>query len=89
MREQTIIHGGNQSWLPKKYVQKSGCGLIAGTDLLLYFSRYKKGCWTELFGELPSDGTPVSSEVYSRLTDRMRKRFFPVGRFFHRPLCLL
>ena len=78
MREQTIIHGGNQSWLPKKYVQKSGCGLIAGTDLLLYFSRYKKGCRTELFGELPSDGTPVSSEVYSRLTDRMRKRFFPV-----------
>lgn len=31
-----VSYGGNQAWFPYKFLRNAGCGVISGTDLLLY-----------------------------------------------------
>lgn len=51
-KEGALSYGGNQSWTRQKFVQKSGCGVISCTDLLIYLHRYRAGCSTELFSKI-------------------------------------
>lgn len=34
--ERRLAYGGNQSWFPKKYLKRSGCGVSSGANVLLY-----------------------------------------------------
>lgn len=92
-KDRTVSYGGNQSWARQKFVQKSGCGVISGTDLLLYLHRYRKGCCTELFDQIFSVGSGdghirddfdvsdckvISLEMYNRCVDLLRRKYFPI-----------
>ena len=41
MKEGSLSYGGNQGWLSGNLIKKYGCGVIAGTDALLYLNLYK------------------------------------------------
>lgn len=80
-KDQMISYGGNQSWARQKYVQKSGCGVISCTDLLIYLYRYRTGCRTELFSKVlsaDSECCAIPLETYNRLADSLRRRYLPV-----------
>jgi hypothetical protein len=69
--------GGCQGWLKEPAAQKSGCGLVAATDLLLYLHRHPRGPFASPFGELPPEG-PVPAAVYDYCASRLRSRYFPL-----------
>ena len=50
-KDGTLSFGGNQAWSDSAVMRKCGCGVIGGTDLLLYLSLHKDICRTELFQE--------------------------------------
>jgi len=79
-RDDEVIRGGNQSWLPWKYMRKSACGNIAGTDLLMYLHKYRRGCQTGFFQGVDesSDEAAMPLDEYCTYIDRMRKSYFPV-----------
>ena len=80
-KDGSLSYGGNQMWSHGAVVRKSGCGLVAATDLLLYLHRNRKGCQTKVFSKLPrNDVLPLA--VYNRLLDWMRKKYFPVIPYF-------
>lgn len=76
-KDSSCSYGGNQNWSYKAVMRKSGCGVIAATDLLLYLHRNRKHCQTEVFSKIPASGT-LPLGVYNRLTERMRWKYFPV-----------
>lgn len=76
-RAGTLSYGGNQNWLHSAVMRKCGCGVIAATDLLLYLHRNRKECQTEVFSGIPVQGL-VSLSDYDRLSERLRKGYFPV-----------
>ena len=41
MKDGKLSYGGNQSWFQGKILKKYGCGVIAGTDVLLYLNLHK------------------------------------------------
>lgn len=92
-KDRTVSYGGNQSWARQKFVQKSGCGVISSTDLLIYLHRHRKGCDTKLFSEIflsesgqeqagnVPDGfgySVIPLEEYNRCVDLLRRKYFPV-----------
>lgn len=72
-------YGGCQSWLSNATAQKSGCGLVAAADLLIYLHRYG-GCTAGFFRELPAD--PIPAEIYDYYASRLQRRYFPLARSF-------
>lgn len=40
--ERGIAYGGDQAWFPKRYLQRSGCGVISGANVLLYLTGKRK-----------------------------------------------
>ena len=44
MKDGKLSYGGNQSWFQGKILKKYGCGVIAGTDVLLYLNLHKEYC---------------------------------------------
>ncbi|POP36169.1 hypothetical protein C3R19_21330, partial [Blautia producta] len=50
-KDGVLSFGGNQAWSDSAVMRKCGCGVIGGTDLLLYLSLHKDICRTELFQE--------------------------------------
>lgn len=54
--------GGNQSWFPYKFLQKSGCGIISGTNVLLYLEGRRE----------------MSQAEYMDFAKRLWKRYLPV-----------
>lgn len=70
-------YGGNQSWSYSAAMRKSGCGVIAATDLLFYLHRNRKGCQTEVFFRILEGGT-ISLAAYNRLAEGMRRKYFPI-----------
>lgn len=77
-KERTISYGGNQNWLPEKRLQRSGCGLVACTDLLLYLHRYHNCCWSPLFQGSALSQEPLPAAAYHALCQRLEQRFFPI-----------
>ena len=73
-------YGGNQSWLTGAVAQKSGCGLVAAQDLLIYLHRHG-GYDAEFFRDLPA-GDPIPAEIYDYYAQRLRKRYFPLASSF-------
>lgn len=76
-RGEVVSWGGNQQWLDSRCMQKSACGVISCTDLLLYLHRHRPGCQTELFEEDDGEG-PVPIELYNRWVGALRTRYLPV-----------
>ena len=76
-----LSYGGCQSWLEGETAQKSGCGLVAATDLLLYLHRHREGCSARFFRGLPEQG-PVPVEVYRHCARRLQKKYFPLAKSF-------
>lgn len=78
-RDAQRSYGGSQGWLSDAVAQKSGCGLVAAADLLIYLHRYG-GYTAEFFRELPAD--PIPAEIYDYYAQRLRKRYFPLAASF-------
>lgn len=77
-------YGGNQNWSPKGLIQKSGCGVISCTDVLLYLNRHRPGCKTEFFGTDTGDD-PVPLGRYNGWVERFSQRFLPLAPHFGSP----
>lgn len=75
-----LSYGGCQSWLSGETAQKSGCGLVAAADLLIYLHRYG-GCDARFFQRLPEED-PIPAEIYDYYAGLLRKRYFPLARSF-------
>ena len=73
----TRSYGGNQTWSGEALLRKSGCGVIAATDLLLYLHRYREKCQAEVFAKAPKCGA-IPLVQYNCFTNRLRKKYFPV-----------
>ena len=70
--------GGSQTWAKSRTLQKYGCGVVAGTDFLLYIGLHKKyPVGTEFSRDKHLQGK-LSRTVYLELLDKMRKHYFPV-----------
>lgn len=41
-----MTYGGNQAWLPHRFLRKNGCGVIAAADVLRYLQK-QETCLTE------------------------------------------
>lgn len=74
-------YGGNQSWTDIKHLKKYGCGLVAGTDLMLYLHQTRADCRSPLF-ELVPEGEVLSEELYLRLLQTVNRKYLPVIPFF-------
>lgn len=57
-----ISFGGNQAWFPFKFLRKSGCGIISGTDVLLYLKGKQR----------------ISEEEYMDFAKQLWKYYLPV-----------
>lgn len=74
------LYGGSQKLFARKYVRRSGCGVVACANVLLYMTRHLPGCEGGLFSALPAEG-PVPLAAYNRACDTLRRRFLPVIPF--------
>ena len=74
VRRRGLSYGGSQTWFTQRVTNRSGCGLIAGTDLLLYLHRNHPGCDSPLFGDMEA-GPSVSFAQYHRAVQEIRKRY--------------
>lgn len=79
-KEAVLSYGGCQSWLSNATAQKSGCGLVAAADLLIYLHRYG-GCSFEFFRELPKKD-PIPADIYDYYAHRLQRRYFPLASSF-------
>ncbi len=78
---EVLSYGGCQGWLEGETARKSGCGLVAATDLLLYLHRHREGCASRAFQGLPESG-PIPAEVYRHCARRLQRKYFPLARSF-------
>lgn len=72
-----LSYRGSQTWCVSKTVHRSGCGLIAGTDLLLYLHRNHPACSSPLTCACEGE-EPLSFAQYHRLVQEIRKKYLPV-----------
>lgn len=84
MKDGSLSYGGNQSWFPGNGIKKYGCGVIAGTDVLLYLSLHKEYCRGQEFREEDNNGI-CEEERYQELVRSMHRRYFPVIPGFGMP----
>ena len=70
-------------------IQKYGCGVAAGTDLLLYLSLYKESCASSLLGKMTEGSGILETEQYLECAKKMRHSYFPVIPYFGMPGWLL
>lgn len=89
MREGALSYGGSQSWSENAMIQKYGCGVAAGTDLLLYLSLYKESCASSLLGKMTEGSGILETEQYLECAKKMRHSYFPVIPYFGMPGWLL
>lgn len=69
--------GGSQTMYPGKILSKSGCGLIAAADLLLYISKYHDLINTsELAAFVNSD--IIAQRDYEKLLISLCRKYFPI-----------
>ena len=89
MKEGSLSYGGNQQWSSKKTIQKYGCGVIAGTDLLLYLSLHKDYCKGKEFKDSEGINGILDAEEYMELAEKMKRHYFPVIPGLGMPVWLL
>lgn len=89
MREGSLSYGGNQSWSDSRMMKKYGCGVTAGTDLLLYLSLYKDFCASSFLEKITGGTGILETGQYLECTRRMKNRYFPLIPFFGMPGWLL
>lgn len=68
-------YGGSQQFFESETMRRAGCGVVAVADLLLYLALYH-GCPTALTGKPESH--EISFPQYSRLCEKLRKKWLPV-----------
>ncbi len=88
MRDGILSYGGSQSWSDKTMIKKYGCGVAAGTDLLLYLSLHKESCASSFLGKMAEGNGILETDRYLECTETMRS-YFPVIPFFGMPGWLL
>ena len=74
-------YGGNQGWADSKRLRGCGCGVVAGTDLMLYLHRSHPQYRSTLFAEVPEEGE-LSQELYLKLLREVNRRYLPVIPYF-------
>lgn len=73
----TLTYGGNQNLARGELMRKCGCGVIAAADLLLYLCGTRPDYPKTLMGyEIGEE--PVPQEAYDRLTEQLRRKYFPL-----------
>lgn len=80
--ESRVSFGGNQAWFEKRYLQKSGCGVVACTDLLMYLCRQRQYHCLELFPGAAADAKPITRNAYLYSARLLHKRYLPVIPYF-------
>jgi len=73
----TLSFGGNQAWSDSAVMRKCGCGVIGGTDLLLYLSLHKDICRTELFKEAYLENGILELPEYMNYVNYFRRKYPP------------
>lgn len=68
-------YGGSQQLFENETLRRVGCGVVAAADLLLYLALYHD-CPTSLTGKPESHELPI--EQYSRLCEKLRRKWLPV-----------
>lgn len=89
MKDGSISYGGNQGWFQSNTIKKYGCGVVAGSDLLLYLSLHKEYCRGREFKKEEDDNGIWGEEKYQELIKTMNRRYFPVIPGFGMPGWLL
>lgn len=64
-RQAGLSYGGSQAWSKRKFWRESACGLVSGTDLLLYLEHRQE-----------ADGLP--EQTYLDRLEHLGWRYFPV-----------
>ena len=77
-KDGVLSFGGNQAWSDSAVMRKCGCGVIGGTDLLLYLSLHKDICRTELFQEAYLENGILELPEYMSYVNYFRKKYLPV-----------
>lgn len=88
MKDGSLSYGGNQGWFSGRTLKKYGCGVIAGTDILLYLSLHKEYCRGKEFKEEEDNGI-WEEERYQELVRIMHHRYFPLVPGFGMPVWFL
>ena len=88
MKDGSLSYGGNQGWFSGNVLKKYGCGVIAGTDVLLYLSLHKEYCRSKEFKEEEDSGI-WEEERYQQLVRTMHHRYFPLIPGFGMPVWFL
>lgn len=83
-----LSYGGSQSWAKGTVMKKYGCGVIAGTDMLLYLSLHKDYCIGHELNEKNRNGI-LEAEDYMETVQKMSRKYFPVIPGFGMPGWLL
>lgn len=89
MKEGSLSYGGNQGWFSRKVLRKYGCGVIAGTDTLLYLSLHKDYCRGKEFKKEEDNNGIWEEEKYQELVRTMQRRYFPLIPGFGMPVWFL
>lgn len=89
MKDGKLSYGGNQSWFQGKILKKYGCGVIAGTDVLLYLNLHKEYCRGQELKEEKNASGIWEEEQYQEAVKTMEHRYFPVIPGFGMPGWLL
>lgn len=89
MKDGDLFYGGNQSWSKGVILKKYGCGVIAGTDLLLYLSLHKDYCRSKEFKGEDIENGILDFDRYLETVKKMRRKYFPVIPGFGMPGWLL
>lgn len=70
-------YGGGQQFSANPMIRRSGCGIIAATDLLLYLNaRHLHGSVDFFDGLLETE--PIPFPAYTTCISRMNQRYFPM-----------
>lgn len=80
-----LSYGGNQSWDKSATLRKYGCGVIAGTDLLLYLGLHKEYCDAREFGLKEDECGIWDAEDYMNKVRKMRQKYLPLIPGFGMP----
>lgn len=79
-RNGAASYGGNQGWSKHKFWRESACGLISGTDLLLYLEKNRKGCAAGFLPAAKGKGktAPIAETAYLGVMERLGWSYIPV-----------
>lgn len=80
-----LSYGGNQSWGKSAALRKYGCGVIAGTDLILYLSLHKTYCKSRGIERRGNENGIWEAEDYMKKVTKTRRKYLPLIQGFGMP----